>query len=89
MSVNFEVTDTKRTVLSVHKGCGNGMIVFTPDGRGNIINDKRCVEHVQPVMRTTPGFDIVYDRRAYALDVDVNDGGQSHENNSGVAWREP
>ena len=35
MNVNFEVTDTKRAILSVHKGCGNGaMIVFTPDGRG-------------------------------------------------------
>ena len=35
MNVNFEVTDTKRAVLSVHKGCGNGsMIVFTPDGWG-------------------------------------------------------
>ena len=35
MNVNFEVTDTKRAILSVHKGCGNGsMIVFTPDGKG-------------------------------------------------------
>ena len=32
MNVNFEVTDTKRTILSVYKGCGNGsMIVFTPE----------------------------------------------------------
>ena len=35
MNVNFEVTDTKRAILSVRKGCGNGsMIVFTPDGKG-------------------------------------------------------
>ena len=35
MNVNFEVTDTKRAILSVHTGCGNGsMIVFTPDGKG-------------------------------------------------------
>ena len=34
MSVNFEVTDTKLAILSVHKDCGNGsMVVFTPDGR--------------------------------------------------------
>ena len=34
MSVNLEVTDTKRAILSVHKDCGNGsMIVFTPDGK--------------------------------------------------------
>ena len=34
MNVNFEVTDTKRAILSVHKSCGNGsMIVFTPDGK--------------------------------------------------------
>ena len=40
MNVNFEVTDTKRAILSVHKGCGNGsMIVFTPDGKGKIVND--------------------------------------------------
>ena len=50
------------------------MIVFTPYGRGKIINDKRCIEHVQQIMETTPGFDIVYDRGAYVLDVDVNDG---------------
>ena len=31
MNVNFEVTDTKSAILSVHKGRGNGsMIVFTP-----------------------------------------------------------
>ena len=74
MNVNFEVTDTKRAVLSAHEGCGNGsMIVFTPEGRGKIVNDKRCIEQVQQIMETTPGFDIVYDRGAYVLDVDVND----------------
>ena len=40
MIVNFEVTDTKRAILSVHRGCGIGsMIVFTPDGQGKIVND--------------------------------------------------
>ena len=35
MNVNFEVTDTKRAILSVHEGCGNGsMIVFTPRWKG-------------------------------------------------------
>ena len=54
MNVNFEATDTTRAILSVHKGCGNGsMIVFTPDGRGKIINDKSCAEHVQQIMGTT------------------------------------
>ena len=44
----FEVTDTKRAILSVHKGCGNGsMIVFTPDGKGKIVNDKNCIEQVK------------------------------------------
>ena len=93
MSVNFEVTDTKRAILSVHTGCGNGsMIVFAPDGRGKIINDKRCIEHVQQIMGTTPGFDIVYDRGAYVLDVDVNDGdyvnerGRKSGNNSGITF---
>ena len=45
MNVNFEVTDTKRAILYVHKGCGNGsMIVFTPDGKGKIVNDKNLME---------------------------------------------
>ena len=75
VNVNCEVTDTKRAILSVHKGCGNGlMIVFTPDGRGKIVKDKSCIEQVQQIMGTTPGFDIVYDRGASVLDVDVNDG---------------
>ena len=38
VNVHSEVTDTKSASLSVHKGCGNdSMIVFTPDGRGKII----------------------------------------------------
>ena len=70
MKVKFEVTDTKRANLSVHKGCGNGsMIVFTPDGKGKIVNDKNCIEQVKPIMGSTPGFDIVYDRGACVLDV--------------------
>ena len=41
----FEVTDTKRAILSVHQGCGNGlMIVFTLDGKGKIMNDTKCIE---------------------------------------------
>ena len=75
MSVNFEVTDTKRAILSVHEGCGNGsMIVFTPDGKGKIANDTKCIEQVKQIMGTTPGFDMVCDRGAYVFDVDVNDG---------------
>ena len=68
-------TDTKRAILSVHKGCGNGsMIVFTPDGKGKIVNDKNCIEQVKQIMASTQGFDIVYDSGAHVLDVDVNDG---------------
>ena len=59
----------------MHKGCGNGsMIVFTPDGRGKIVNDKSCIEQVQQIMETTPGFGIVHDRGAHVLDVDVSVG---------------
>ena len=90
MNVNFEVTDTKRAIMSVHTGCGNGsMIVFTPDGKGKIVNDKNYIEQVKQIMASTPGFDIVYDRGAYVLDVDVNDGvyvnneRQQSEHNSG------
>ena len=86
MSVNFVVTDTKLAIMSVRKGCGNGsMTVSTPDGRGKIINDKRCIEHVQPIMGTTPGFDTVYDRGAYVLDIDVN-GVEQPESDSGMAF---
>ena len=92
-NVNFEVTDTKRAILSVHIGCGNGsMIVFTPDGKGKIVNDKNCVEQVKQIMETAPGFDIVYDRGAYVLDVDVNDGvhvndeRRKFENDSGISF---
>ena len=75
MNVNFEVTDTKRAILSVHKGCGNGsVIVFTPDGKGKIVNDTKCIDQVKEITASTPGFDIVSDRGAYVLDVDVNDG---------------
>ena len=93
MNVNFEVTHTKRAFLSVHKACGNGsMIVFTPEGKGKIVNDKKCVEQVKQIMESTPGIDIVYERRAYVLDVDVNDGiyvnneKQQSEHNSGISF---
>ena len=64
MNVNFEVTDTKRAILSVHKGCGNGsMIVFTPDGKGEIV----CIEQVKQIMESIPGFDFVYDTRSLRI----------------------
>ena len=75
MNVNFEVTDIKRAILSVHKRCGDGsMIVFSPEGKGKIVNDTKCIDEVKQIMANTPGFDIVYERGAYELDVDVNDG---------------
>ena len=68
------------------------MIVFTPDGRGKIVIDKKCIEQVQQIMGTTPGFDTVLDRGAYVLDVDVNNGvyvndeRRNFENNSGISF---
>ena len=35
---------------------------------------RNFLEQVQQITETTPRFDIVYDRVAYVLDVDVNDG---------------
>ena len=91
MNVNFEVANTKRAILSVHKGCGNGsMVVFTPDRKVKLSTTRiNCIVQVKQIMASTPGFDIVYDRRAYVLDVDVNDGvyvnneRQQFEHNSG------
>ena len=58
MNVNFKVTDTKRAILSVHKGCGNGsMIVFTPERKGKIVNDTKCIDQVKQIMASIPGFD--------------------------------
>ena len=68
------------------------MIVFTPDGKGKIVNDKNCIEQVKQIMASTPRFDIVFDRGAYVLDVDVNDGvcvkneKQQFEHNSGISF---
>ena len=42
--------------------------------KGKIVNDTKCIDQVKQIMGSTPGFDIVYDRGAYVLDVDVNDG---------------
>ena len=82
MNVNFEVTDTKRAILFVHTGCGNGsMIVFTPDARCKNINDKRCSEHVQQIMETTPGFDIVNDRKSLRVGRKSQYGGQKPKTN--------
>ena len=93
MNVIFEVTNTKRAILSVHRGCGNGsMIVFTPDGRSKIVNSKKCIEQVKEIMESTPGFDFVYDKGAYVLDVDVNDGvyvndeRRQFEHDSGISF---
>ena len=59
----------------MHERWGNGsMIVFTPDGKGKIVNDRKCIEQMKQITASTPGFDTVYDRGAYVLDVDVKDG---------------
>ena len=58
------------------------MIVFTPDGKGK----------VKQIMASTPGFDIVYDRGAYVLDIDandevhVNDERRKFESDSGISF---
>ena len=38
------------------------------------MNGTKCIDQVKQIMASTPGFDIVYERGAYVLDVDVNDG---------------
>ena len=90
LNVNFEVTDTKRAILSVYKGCGNGsMIVFTPDGKSKIVNGTKCTDQVKQNMASTPGFGIVYDRGAVVLDVKdgvyVNDERRKFEGDFGIS----
>ena len=77
----------------MHKGCGNGsMIVFAPDGKGKMVNDTKCIDQVKQIRASTPGFDIVYDRGACVLDVDVNDGvyvndgRRKFESDSGISF---
>ena len=48
------------------------MIVFTPDGKSKFVNGTKCIDQVKQIIASTPRFDIVYDRGAYVLDVDVN-----------------
>ena len=63
------------------------MIVFTPDGEGqNCVNDTKCIEQVKQIVASIPGFDIVYDRGANVLDVDVNDGRRKFESDSGISF---
>ena len=38
------------------------------------MNDTKCIDQVKQIMASTPGFDIVYCRGAFVLDVDVTDG---------------
>ena len=40
----------------------------------NFVSNKSCIEQVQQLVGTTPGFDVVDDRGDYVLDVDVSDG---------------
>ena len=60
--------------------------------RQRIVNDTKCIEEVKQIMASIPGFDVVYDRGTYALDVDVNDGvyandeRQKFESDSGISF---
>ena len=57
-----------------------------------IVNDTKCTEQVKQIVVSTPGFDIVYDRGAYVVDVDVNDGvcvndgKRKFESDSGISF---
>ena len=92
MSILKSLTQNVQFCLCIKAAAKGSMIVFTPDGRGKIVKDKTCIEQVQQIMGITPGFDITYDRGAYVLDVDVNDGvyvkdeRQTFENDSGISF---
>ena len=58
------------------------MIVCTPDGRSKIVNVESCIDMVQQIIGTTPGFDIVYDNDG----VYVNDERRNFENDSGISF---
>ena len=60
--------------------------------RGKTVNDTKCIDQVKQIVGSTPGFDIVYDRGVYVLDVDVNDGvyvndeRRKSESDSGISF---
>ena len=60
--------------------------------RVKVVNDKKCIEQVKQITESPPGFDIVFDREAYVLDVDVNDGvhvndeRRKFESDSGISF---
>ena len=81
-NVPFTNRTGRRAILSVHEGRGNGsMIVFTSDCKGIIVNDTKCGDQVIQIMASTPASDIVYDRGACVLDVDVDDGVHVNDEN--------
>ena len=59
---------------------------------GKIVNDKKCVEQVKQILESTPRFDILCDRGACVLDVDVSDGvyvneeRRKFESDSGISF---
>ena len=92
MNVNFEATDTESAIFVCTQGLRQRLDGRVHSRRGKIVNDKKFIEQVRQIMATTPGFDIVYDRGAYVLDVDVNDGvyvndeRQKFEDDSGISF---
>ena len=71
MSVNFDVADAKRPILSVQKGCNSGsIIIFTPDMRGNVMNGPAAIKYIMEIMTRTSGFDIIQQDGSYVLDAE-------------------
>ena len=69
MSVDYDVTDTKRAILSVKKGRDRGsVVIFTAPG-GKIINDPKAIEKINQITLADPRLDIIHDKGAYVLDV--------------------
>ena len=56
------------------------------------MNDTKCIDQVKQIVASTPGFHAMYDRGAFVLDVDVNDGvyvneeRRKFESDSGISY---
>ena len=76
LRIGFEVTDAKRTILSVKQSAAHGaMTIFSPDYTGTksskIITDKDAIAKIMDILKTTRGVTIECEDNSYVIDATV------------------